>query len=429
MIKLVKKLVKKLVMSLKLLKSHFRKKLIYRRMQRKHHKILMELQIKPKIKVIFLVVLKSMWKVDLVFQKMLEDEYFEPLILIVPNTVAEESDMWSEYNQAYIYFSSLGYPVQHSYISSENRWIKIDELKPDIVFFTNPHELTKPEYYEDVFYNYLTCYAGYGINTSKNVQLQYNMIFHAAVWKIFVQTQDMMSGYKQYSSRRGRNVHLVIDNIVKTIRDNLNKQSENVWKSEKYKYKVIYAPHHRVSESDMLTATFIQYADFFLNLVKCTQDTILWSFKPHPHLKSKLYRLESWGKERTDNYYKFWEESSNTQLNESDYISLFLQSDAMILDSYSFLAEYTFTEKPMLYLMKDSVEKLMSGFGLDCLDTHYKAYNEQDILKFIENVRTEQDPLLVKRQDLIRDYCNSLGKNNDLKVVLDILKQDLRGGI
>lgn len=419
---------KNLLTPLKLLKHRIKKEIIFLTMRKQHRRLLQKIQGKKKIKVVFLAVMKSMWKVDHVFQLMLKDEYFQPVILVIPNTVNNENDMWLEYNETYQYFQLLGYPILHSYDANNKIWLPIKTFEPDIVFFTNPHKLTKTKYYEDVFYNYLTCYAGYGINTAKNIQLQYNTIFHAAIWKIFVQTHDMLNGYTKYSCRNGYNTHLAIDNVIKTIRENLKSETHpQVWKDTNCKLKIIYAPHHRVAEKGPLqTATFFQYANFFQKLAQETEREIFWSFKPHPHLKEKLYKHKDWGKEKTDKYFEFWQISPNTQFNDGDYISLFLQSDAMILDCYSFLAEYTFTEKPMLYLMKDNVEKLMSDFGVDCLNTHYKAYSEQDISDFLIMLLEKKDHQITDRLALVDKYFKSLNGNDNPLTILQNIKNSIQ---
>ena len=83
----------------------------------------------------------------------------------------------------------------------------------------------------------------------------------------------------------------------------------------------------------------------------------LIAFKPHPILKPKLYKHALWGKERTDAYYHCWETMENTQLEMSDYIDLFMTSDAMIFDSVSFMTEYLYTKKPALFLCREGIEK------------------------------------------------------------------------
>ena len=93
--------------------------------------------------------------------------------------------------------------------------------------------------------------------------------------------------------------------------------SYNGWKHSDKK-KIVYAPHQSIiKENNLHLSTFLHVADFMVNLAKKYEDIIEWSFKPHPILKSKLYKHPEWGKERTDNYYSFWELSSNSHINTS----------------------------------------------------------------------------------------------------------------
>lgn len=55
-------------------------------MQRRHKLFLQKLKDKKNKKVIFLVLFESVWKLDAVFRKMLDDPYFEPIILVIPFT-------------------------------------------------------------------------------------------------------------------------------------------------------------------------------------------------------------------------------------------------------------------------------------------------------------------------------------------------------
>ncbi len=395
-------------------------------MQKRHKIFIQNLKGKEKIKVLFLVLLDSVWKVDPVFKKMLDDPYFEPVIFVIPFTSYGEERMWEEMTNTYEYFKEKGYPIISSYNKDEDRWISLEEIKPDIVFFTNPHNLTRKEYYEDAYLNYLSCYAGYGINTSKNLDLEYNQVFHSAIWKIFVQIKDMQKGYFKYSQRKNYNVELVIDNIVEEIINPNRKSTLKAWKRDDM-LKIIIAPHHRILDTDFIqTASFIKYADFFIQLAKHTKNEILWSFKPHPILKSKLYKHPKFGINKTDQYYKFWEEQENTQLNEGEYIDLFLQSDCMILDSYSFLAEYTFTQKPMLFLMKDISKRSMSNFGISCLKVNYQAFNKKDIENFIKSIKLKKDLKLNSRKKFVKDYFKILGKNNTSNYILESIKNSLK---
>src|SRR5690554_6749279 len=185
--KILKKLPAPIKDILRLLKQktydRWYKKRLFKLMQIKHSELLKEVKGKDKIKVVFLAIHKSVWKVDTVFQKMLKDPFFEPEILVCPYTPYGEERMLEDLKQTYSYFIDKGYPVRKS-LKEDGSWYKLDEIKPDIVFFTNPHDLTRKEYYEDAYFNYLSCYVPYHHEVVTNVE-QYNQGFHVAQWRIF----------------------------------------------------------------------------------------------------------------------------------------------------------------------------------------------------------------------------------------------------
>lgn len=407
--------------------DQWQKKRLFERMQLKHAELLQQIKGKEKIKVVFLAIHKSVWKVDPVFQKMLKDPFFEPEILVCPYTPYGEERMLEDMEQAYDYFKEKGYLVRKSR-NEDGSWIKLEELKPDLVFFTNPHNLTRKEYYEDAYLNYLSCYAGYGMPISKysNYQGQFNQYFHNAVWKIFVQTQEMVVNYKKHSSRNGLNIHLVGDNVVEQLsQKSLAVQSQ--WKDNSQRKKIIYAPHHTIEDNEQLSlGTFLEYGEYFKKIANQNKEEIYWSFKPHPILKSKLYIHPKWGKQKTDEYYRFWETSKFSQLDEGEYIDLFIHSDALILDSSSFLGEYLFTQKPMVYLLKKNVEDFMSEFGLLCLKVCYKARLSIDIDGFLKEIILSNDPLKENRKNVIRAFREDIGKEeNTSSLIFGLIKHEL----
>ncbi len=125
--------------------------------RKKHQQLIEGKKRERKVKSCFLAIHKSVWKVDPVFKKMIEGPYFEPLILICPYTSFGEEHIWQNMKDTYEYFEEKGYPLLSSYDKKEDRWLSLEDIKPDIVFFTNPHNLTRKEYYEDAYMNYLSC--------------------------------------------------------------------------------------------------------------------------------------------------------------------------------------------------------------------------------------------------------------------------------
>lgn len=391
--------------------DQIQRKRLAKRMQLKHAELLKKMKGKDKIKVVFLAVNQSIWKVDTVFQKMLIDPLFEPEVLVCPYVVYGEEEMLKEMRQTYHYFIEKGYPVRKS-LKEDGSWLMLDEINPDIVFFTNPHDLTHKEYYENAYLNHLSGYAGYGIAVSKykNYQDQYNQNFHNAVWQIFLQHKVGMTLSKRYAANKGINTYLVGDTLIEQILGSTNQQE--AWKQQnKKKLKVIWAPHHTITANDIKMlpySTFLQYAEVMRTIAIDLKSTVQFAFKPHPILKSKLYQHPQWGKEKTDRYYKFWQNSSNTQLDEGEYIALFRQSDAMIHDSGAFTAEYIFLDKPVMHLSKKGVENFFNEFAVEAYHCHYKAKSNADILLFIES-HISNDSMANARKQFIKKYSYVIG--------------------
>ena len=191
--------------------------------------------------------------------------------------------------------------------------------------------------------------------------------------------------------------------------------------------RIIWAPHHRIFKTDQYhSATIIEYAELFMELAKSSEKYISWVFKPHPWLKMKLYKHPDWGKMKTDEYYKFWGDGVNTSLNEDEYVDLFIESDALIHDCQSFIAEYVFTKKPMLYLVKNESLDMMNDFGMSCLDCNYLAYNDIDIKCFINNLVQSEDVKAQDRVEFINQYFKELGGDNHPVSALTKIKKQLK---
>jgi CDP-glycerol glycerophosphotransferase (TagB/SpsB family) len=143
-----------------------------------------------------------------------------------------------------------------------------------------------------------------------------------------------------------------------------------------------------------------------IQLAKHYIDRMQIIFKPHPNLKSKLYKHDRWGIRRTDEYYEVWNGIENRRLEEGEYISLFNESDAMIFDSVSFLSEYTCTGKPSLFLKRreNIFEENMNELGKEVAKSVYKGSTKEEITDFIDEVVLfGNDYLLSERKKIINE--------------------------
>ena len=196
-------------------------------------------------------------------------------------------------------------------------------------------------------------------------------------------------------------------NLVSTgfpsIDDLISAPKIDPWKrQQKRKKRIIYAPHHSIGNlhaEGIAYSTFLELGELILNLAIKYKDETQWVFKPHPRLYDKL--LTIWGKEKTDSYYRSWEELDNAQIEEGVYADLFKTSDAMIHDCSSFTIEYLTTKKPVMYLThreNDHHQDNMLPYARRAFELHYKGFTKQLIEEFVNNVINGVDPLKSERE-------------------------------
>src|SRR5690554_6125075 len=207
-------------------------------MTNKHQELLNGLYKKRKIRVIYLVIHTSVWKVDSVFQRMLKDPYFEPEIFICPYIQYGEERMLQGMEHAYRHFKNKGYPVTKSR-RDDGSWVKLEEVMPDVVFFTNPYKLTRNDYYITAYSNYLSCYIPYYFMATKHAGdelVQYNNIVFLEAWKVYWPHEYCNKMHKQLSANKGVNGLTVGYPAVESLYSESTKAVlSQIWKSHERK--------------------------------------------------------------------------------------------------------------------------------------------------------------------------------------------------
>ena len=389
--------------------------------KRLHKRKLIELKNKHTLNCVFFVVYSSTWKYDRIYQIMLKNRRFNPTILVCPVVNYGKEVMLRNLDECYNFYFQKGYNVIKSYNSENDIYYDPRDLKPDVIFYTNPYKgLIDDRYFITNFNDILTVYVPYFMNTSIDKWFSCNLPLHNLVWRKYVETDYEYKLAQKEQDRHGENVVVTgYPGIECLIDPNYNPQN-NPWKLETPKLKkIIWAPHHTIKKGNREYSCFLAYCDFMLEMVKKYKNEVQFVFKPHPLLRSKLELL--WGKEKTDSYFKKWQDLPNTALHETDYIDIFLTSDAMIHDSGSFIVEYLYVNKPVMRTIKDqSPSEHMNDFGLSCLDQYYLAYTKDDIEQFIQNVINGVDPLKEQRTKFVNEVLMPKGSPSQ-NIIDDIL--------
>jgi len=163
--------------------------------------------------------------------------------------------------------------------------------------------------------------------------------------------------------------------------------------------KIIWAPHWSILINNAISyATFRWNYKFMYEFAKAHPETS-WVVKPHPGLffsavTSKIFPTV----EAFEEYLQKWNDLPNAQVYTGAYYqAIFATSDGMIHDSGSFLAEYQFVDKPMIFLTREgglfnelghairSASYLVDGKDLDAIAaTMQRVFIEGDDYKAAE---------------------------------------------
>ena len=224
-------------------------------------------------------------------------------------------------------------------------------------------------------------------------------------WRLFVDNESTCQEWEKVHRLKGMNYAVtglpVMDELI-TPKEVL----QDVWPVTEGRKRIIYAPHHTISDLHMEGigySTFLDYCEAMLELRDKYSDRVYFAFKPHPSLRRKL--LQKWGEEKTDAYFERWEKPGFSHVEQGAYLSLLKHSDAMIHDCGSFTVEYMYMDNPVMYLVRDENHTVnMIPYAKEAFNLHYKGTSVADIEQFILNVINEIDPLKEKRKEFKQQH-------------------------
>ena len=157
--------------------------------------------------------------------------------------------------------------------------------------------------------------------------------------------------------------------------------------------KIIWAPHHSIEANLRVSyATFQWNYKFMYEFAKNHPETS-WIVKPHPNLFFKVIKEKVFPSVAAfEKYLKAWDALPNAQVYTGAYYqAIFATSDGMIHDSASFIAEYQYVNKPMIYLTRET--QTYNELGEEILNASYLVDGQdlEGIVAVIQRVIIEGD--------------------------------------
>ena len=380
----------------------------YRATERHHQHVVEQLRKEKRpIKVVFIAIDVAYWRYQHIYELMLADSRFQPTIVLSP--CIGHAHQEQEIERLRVYFDTRGISYVDYDFNSKPFCIR-EEICPDVIFFPQPYEHLLCKEHDCLnFYDRLTCYMPYGFWTSTG-KGSYNLHFHNQAWRLYYSTQLHLKEAQRIADNQGRNVRVT---GYANADDFLTYSHRSPWREMSdglHRKRIIWAPHFSItskSSNQPTRAGFLWMAELMIKLAQEYSKQIQITFKPHPALLTQLYQHPEWGIERTNKYYDLWRTMENTQLETGEFIDLFMTSDAMIHDSGSFVVEYLYTKRPVMFVSKNMQPILdtQSEFGLKAYQQAYIGRTENDIRKFIDEVvLRDDDPMLSQRERFFNDY-------------------------
>lgn len=336
----------------------------------------------------FYVVLESMFQMRRVYELMLKDPRFKPFIVVVPRIGWEHGDMVATLEKTYAslvkdFGSDRVFKGYHDGVY-ENHIEECDACTMMNVYRNLADSRFETEYFArhgvpifaaPYFYHNGTIHTPeyYGMSSLKYVR------------KFFAANKEEIGYFKQYQRERPGSDRVELTGSAKT--------DAIVWgglTEAGGKKVVLIAPHHSVIpcvDDGFRIGNFLRYKDFFKSLPRRYPD-VHWIFRPHPHLRVNLIKNCNWTQADWDLYVADFEASPNAEYEAvGTYYDSFERSSAIVQDCGSFLPEYYFTGKPCCYMLDSPAAKdaQFNEWGMELLAHVYQAYDEQAIIRFIED--------------------------------------------
>lgn len=375
----------------------------------KQRRLVKALRKKDVINVVFFPMNVAMWKSQHLYDLMKQDTRFHLYVFLAPAITFSNEARCSDLQKMREYFKQHNVPFIDYELEKGKEPVGVYSIvEPDIIFHAQPYESSIDKCYSfPIFKDKLLCHIPYAFHARSTQYYNFNSKYNNIAWRLYYPNEENYNIARQYAYNHGRNV-VVVGNP--STDDYVLPAKTDPWKNKDRGIKrIIWAPHFTILEGLGFAqmSNFLNLAVYMQQLAIEYEDKVSFAFKPHPRLYTELVKHPDWGMERTKEYYDFWKNGSNSQLETGDFVDLFKGSDAMIHDSGSFTVDYLYFNKPVLYDNPDieAAKDTANETGKRAYDVHYKVSSNEDIKRFIDDVvLAGNDTMKTQREEYYKNY-------------------------
>ena len=305
---------------------------------------------KDKIRVGFVIYEVAQWCGDELYHLFNNDERFETTIFLCLQVLKADNELVKQdFLRGLEQFKSHGLNV-----IPMNTW-KAPIFPQDVLFFLTPYTsaLTRAFRFKHLTPKTLITHITYSFIMSKSRNSFYDRNIFRMAWKVFFSSPiiiKLFAAKNKVGMPRGVfSGYPRMDIFFKP-----DSKFHFDWKMARPDAKkIIWAPHWSINAVTR-QATFQWNYKFMYEFAKAHPE-ISWVVKPHQALffstvDNKIFPTVEAFKE----YLQAWDDLPNARVYTGAYYQdVFATSDGMIHDSSSFIAEYQFVNKPMIFLTRE----------------------------------------------------------------------------
>ena len=321
---------------------------------------------KDKIRVGFDLNYSSNWSGDDLYNAFAQDKRFEPTIFSIPDKPREYQR--DECLKDAKKFKTRGFNVFEMQTTSS------DVPVQDILFRSRPY----PEWIPLAFRltslkvkETLVGYIPYSFFVIHMGSLPCNYPMIEVLWKMFFPSTVLLETFKKWNKLgMPRGIYSGYPKLDVFFKSESKFQFD--WKMTRPDAKkIIWAPHWSIGNRGVRQATIQWNYKFMYEFAKNHPETS-WVVKPHPTLFNsaileKLFPSE----EALNEYFQKWDDLPNARFYTGTYYQdIFATSDGIIQDCGSFIAEYQYVDKPMIFLTRKDGGKF-NELGEEILKASY----------------------------------------------------------
>lgn len=382
---------------------------------------------KRKIKIAFLCEENAKWGYQSVYEEFKKDENFEVLPIInLPILTYSRQELTQNKNKEF--FDSFNMESINGFNQEKGEYKAIEEMQPDIIFYQQPWYIIESQLPQKTSEFALNVIVSYGLTSisvdswgSQNIREKMGNM-----WKMFCESKYHEKFYKKAAQLKNKDIAQTIgypklDFYSKEIDEHF----EKLWKDEnRTRPRIIWAPHYSIDKYGLSMSNFKEQYQFFLDFAK-KHTEYRFIFKPHPMLKHQCIKEKFMNEEEFEKYIDEWNCLENaTCYNKGNYFDIFKSSDVLITDCSSFLAEYFYSGKPIIFFDNKTRAKFNS-FGKKLKKYFYIPKKLDDLERLLYKLLiSKEDSNFSKRQKIIQNkyYYPDLGIG---KRIVEYIKKEL----